>query len=228
MQKKFTLVLVALFVALAAGSLYSAEKAMVKRIERVEVRKAAGDNDLMPARLMQLFKFAEEIELTNPQLLQLRMVFQKQSEACKKNLLNEKQFKKLNDSNISEAEVRKLAAAKAKQLEESIIAKFKMQQEIKKIFTPEQLKKLEKLKAEKPSRKGMPFMKGGKMGPPMMPFWNKAGKDRKGPPAMWRNMFNRKPGKPVMPKPARRQHKDSPEAVIDEMESILDDVDSGE
>lgn len=218
MQKKFALVLVALFVVLAAGSLYSAEKAMVKRIERVEVRKAAGDNNMMPARLMQLFKLADELELTNSQLLQLRMVFQKQSEARKKNMQNEKQFKQLNDSNITEAEVRKLAAAKAKQLEESIIAKFKMQQEIKKVFTPEQLIKIEKMNAKKTVRKG----------PPMMPFWNKAGKDRKGPPAMWRNMFNRKPGKPGIPKPARRQHKDSPEAVIDEMESILDDIDSGE
>jgi len=177
---------------------------------------------------VQLFKFADELDLSNPQLLQLRMVFQKQSESRKKNMQSRKQFKKLNDCNISEAEVRKLASEKAKQLEESIIARFKMQQEIKKIFTPEQLKKLEKLKAGKPARKGMPFMKGGKMWPPMMPFWNKSGADHKGPPAMWRHMLDRKPAKPGVPKPARRQHKDSPEAAIEEMERILDDVDSGE
>ncbi len=218
MQKKLTLVLIVVFVAVTALALHSAEKEKVRRYERIEIRKNLGSGDFMPGKLMQLFKFADELELTNPQLLQLRMVFQKQSAARKKNMLNNKQFKKLNDCNISEDEVRKLASEKAKQLEESIIARFKMQQEIKKIFTPEQLKKLEKMNAKTSAKKG----------PPMLPFWNKAGKDRKGPPAMRHKMFNRQPDKPGVPRPASRQPKDSPEAVIDEMESILDDVDSGE
>ena len=222
MQKKFTLFLVTIFVALAVANLYSAEKAKVRRFERIEVRKTTGGNEMMPEQLIQLFKFADELELSNPQLLQLRMVFQKQAEARKKNMQSRKQFKKLNDSNISEEEVRKLAAAKAKQLEESIITKFKMQQEIKKIFTPEQLKKIAEIKTKKSARKGMPFMKGGKMGFPMMPFWHKPGTDRKGPPAMWRNKLDRKPGKPGVPKPARRQRKDSPESMIDAIEEMFD------
>jgi Spy/CpxP family protein refolding chaperone len=222
MHRKLILVLIVVFVAVSALALHSAEKREVKRIRHIEIRKNAGSADFMPARLMQLFKFADELELSNPQLLQLRMVFQKQAESHKKNMQNSKQFKKLNDCNISEEEVRKLASEKAKQLEESIIAKFRMQQEIKKIFTPEQLKKLEELKARKPARKGMPFMKGGKMGHPKMPFWNKAGKDRQGPPARWRNMPGRKAGKPGVPKPARRQQKDSPESMIDAIEEIFD------
>ncbi len=219
MKNRIVLVLIVAFVAATALVLHSAEKEEVRRIRHIEIRKTAGNETMMPAGLIKLFKIAEELELTNPQLLQLRMLFQKQTESRKKLKEEKKQFKNLNDSDLSEEEVRKLAAEKAKQLEESIIARFKMQQEIKKIFTPEQLKKLEELNAKKPARKG----------PPMMPFWQKPGADRKGPPAMWRrHTRDKKEAKPGVEKHLKHQTKDSTEALVEEMESVLDDIDSGE
>ncbi|PKL50619.1 MAG: hypothetical protein CVV42_02520 [Candidatus Riflebacteria bacterium HGW-Riflebacteria-2] len=189
MQKKFTLVLIVVFVMVTALSLHSAEKREVKRIRHLEIRTTTGAGNVMPAQLIQFFKFADALELSNQQLLQLRMLYQKQAESSKKRMQDNKHGKKLTDCDLTEKEVRKMAAEKAKQLEESIIARFKMQQEIKKIFTPEQLKKLEEMKSKKHARKGPP-----------MSFW----------------------GKPGIPKPARRGTKDSPEALIDQMEEIFD------
>jgi len=229
MKKRITLVLMVAFIVATALALHSAEKEKVRRIRHIEIRRTTGNETMMPEGLLKLFKTADKLELTNPQLLQLRMLYQKNADLAQKHKETAKLGKKLCDPNLKEEDVKKYASEQAKSLEARILAKYQLQQEFRKVLTPEQLKKLAGLKFDKAGRKGPPFMKGGKMGPPMMPFWNKPGKDRKSPHAMrFQQMLEKKRAKLRSEKQFKRQVKDSPEAVIDEMESILDDVDSGE
>ncbi|MBU1106066.1 MAG: hypothetical protein KKB51_05300 [Candidatus Riflebacteria bacterium] len=164
MKKKLTFVLFAVFMATSALTLYSAEKEGFKRIEKIEIRKTRGGDDMLPAGLMRLFKIADELELTNPQLLQLRMLFQKRDANVKKLMETRKTDKKLSDPTLTEEAVKIFAAEKAKALETQILARYQMQQDLKKIFTPEQCKKLEEMKAKKSHKEGMPFF--GKNRPP--------------------------------------------------------------
>lgn len=104
--------------------------------------------------LMKMFKLADDLEITNPQLLQLRMLFQKNCNAMKKNDSKKDLFKQLSDPALKEEDVKKLAAEAGKAAEERILARFNMMQEIKKILTPEQLKKLEELKNSHVGKRG--------------------------------------------------------------------------
>jgi len=166
MKRKLTFALLAVFLAASALVLHSAEKKEMKRVKNIEIRRMhGGGEDMMPGALARLFEVADDLELTNPQLLQLRMLYQKQSELAKKRRESRKHDKELSDPDLKEEDVKKFAAEQAKMLEAGIIARFQMQQEFKKIFTPEQLKKLEESKAK--HRKNGPPM-GGRMG--AMPF----------------------------------------------------------
>lgn len=173
MNKKITFVLLAVFLVAFALILHSAEKEGFKHIKRIEIRKMRGGGAILPEGLIKLFKIADELELTNPQLLQLRMLYQKQSALATKHMESRKPGQKLFDTDLKEEDVKKFAAEQAKQLESSILARFQMQQELKKIFTPDQVKKLEEMKAKKPRHEGMPFHMGGKNGP--MPFGGRMG-----------------------------------------------------
>ena len=178
MKKKFTFVLLAVFLAISALVLYSAEKEGFKRIERrIEIRNTRGGDEMLPAGLTRLFKVADELDLTNPQLLQLRMLYQKKAEGEKENRESKKLGKKLSDPTLTEADVKKYAAEKAKALETHILAKYQIQQDLKKILTPEQFKKLEEMKARKSHKRGLPAFKSGKKG--SMPFFmgGKKGRD---------------------------------------------------
>lgn len=96
--------------------------------------------------ILGLFKLADELEITNPQLLQLRLFFQKNCKTMKgvgpRHLLH----KKLSDPTLKEEDVKKIAAEEGKAIEKSILAKFQMMQDLKKILTPEQFKKLHELR----------------------------------------------------------------------------------
>jgi Spy/CpxP family protein refolding chaperone len=169
-MKKLTIVLVVLILATTAMVLHSAEKEG-RRVREIEIRRVIGGNaDLMPGELARLFKFADKLELTNPQLLQLRIHYQKQAKLSKENKDCNEQCKKLSDPNLKEEDVKKIAAEQAKLLEAKILAKFQMKQELKKILTPEQLKKLEEMREKKSSKKGMSFFRGKKAGTASMPF----------------------------------------------------------
>ncbi|EKD81057.1 MAG: hypothetical protein ACD_39C02001G0001 [uncultured bacterium] len=167
MKKKITFVLLAVFLVVSALILHAAEREGFKHIKRIEIRQMRGGGNMLPEGLLKLFKIADELDLTNPQLLQLRMLYQKQSDLASKHMESRTQGKKLVDGDMKEEDVKKFAAEQAKQLESNILARFQMQQELKKIFTPDQLKKIEEMKSKRPHHEGMPF--AGRMGPPM-PF----------------------------------------------------------
>ncbi len=88
------------------------------------------------------FKLADELEITNPQLLQLRMLFQKHEKIMKAGQQRHMMFKKLSDPDLKDEDVKKMAAAEGKAVEEAIIARFQMMQDLRKILTPEQFKTL--------------------------------------------------------------------------------------
>ncbi len=88
------------------------------------------------------FKLIDELDISNPQLLQLRMWFQKNEKIMKSGNRRHLMFKKLSDPTLTEPDVRKIAAEEAKAVEESIITHFRQMQELRKILTEEQFKKL--------------------------------------------------------------------------------------
>lgn len=88
------------------------------------------------------FRLADELEITNPQLLQLRMWFQKNEKVMNAGHQRRMMFKKLSDPDLTEADVKKIAAAEGKAVEESIVARFQMLQDLRKILSPAQFKKL--------------------------------------------------------------------------------------
>ncbi|MDD2999970.1 MAG: hypothetical protein PHV05_12985, partial [Candidatus Riflebacteria bacterium] len=77
-----------------------------------------------------------------PQLLQLRMLFQKSSVTLKKDKKTGPVFKWLVDQNLTEEEIKKIAVEEGKTAEARVLAGFQLMQELKKILAPEQLKKL--------------------------------------------------------------------------------------
>lgn len=111
--------------------------------------------------LMKMFKVADELELTNPQLLQLRLIYQKSCNRKQENVSPKELGKKLSAPDITEAEIKKIAAEHAKAVEESIIYRFTMMQEIKKVLSPEQLKKLEEMKSYRHGKRGRRHGKSG-------------------------------------------------------------------
>lgn len=112
------------------------------------------------------FKLADELEITNPQLLQLRMWFQKNEKIMNAGQERRLLFKKFSDHALSEADVKKIAAAEGKALEESIVARFQMLQDLRKILTPAQFKKLQERKRSSiKGRRGFLHRKGLLKGP---------------------------------------------------------------
>jgi Spy/CpxP family protein refolding chaperone len=106
--------------------------------------------------LLAMFRVADELELTGPQLLQLRLVWQKAAADFARPDM--KAFSGLAGSSMNEEEVKKAAAAMAKSVEQGIIAHYNLIQEVKKILTPEQIKKLEERKnfRGRPGRRHQP------------------------------------------------------------------------
>lgn len=161
MRKSLSFVLIAIFIATTAFIVHSAERNEVRQPKQLRARMMGQSYNMMPHGLGKLFEVAEKLELTNPQLLQLRMFHQKQAkhaEELKQKWMSEK---KHFTADVKEEDVKKFAAEQAKMVETSILAKFQMQQELKKIFTPEQLKKLELMQNKDSKREGMRFFQGG-------------------------------------------------------------------
>ncbi len=111
------------------------------------------------------FRLADELEVTNPQLLQLRMWFQKNEKIMHAGHQRRMMFKKLSDPDLTEADVKKIAVAEGKALEESIVVRFQMLQDLRKILTPAQFKKLhERRQPPMKGRRGFPPPEGPFMG----------------------------------------------------------------
>ncbi len=164
MRKSLTFVLIAIFMGTTALVLHSADKKEVRRTKHLRARMMPHSDNMMPRGLIGLFEFADKLELTNPQLLQLRMFHQKQVERIK-----EFKHKRMSERNpftadLKEEDVKKYAAEQAKMVETRILARFQMQQDLKKIFTPEQLNKLELMRKKDSKREGMPFFQHNDMG----------------------------------------------------------------
>lgn len=174
MKTKITFALLAVFLAASTLIIFAAEKESVESGKKAGIHRARG-GDILPVGLTMLFRVADELELTNSQLLQLRMLYQKKSESEKKHLKNRALGRKLFEAKPSEEEVKKFAAEMAKKVESDIIARYKMQQELNNILTSEQCKKLEEIMAKSAPGKGlmpfgpMPFFRGDRKGPPMPP-----------------------------------------------------------
>lgn len=162
MNRNFFYVLALLLVTALPLAIFSAEDSLKIEKSALEIGRAPGDpGNGFYKRMVPLFKLADEIELTNPQLLQLRMLYQKNCKLDSGRKAGRDIFKKLSDPDLKEEDVKKMAAETAKAAEEKILSRYRMMQEVKKILTPEQLKKLEELKAAKKDRR---FKKGMRKG----------------------------------------------------------------
>lgn len=115
------------------------------------------------AGLLQMFALADELEITNPQLLQLRLLFQKNCSRIKNSDSHKALAKGLLDSSMKEEDVKKIASEAAKSIEERIMTRFYLMQEVKKILTPEQIKKLEEMKKNHIGHAGHFMGKPGRM-----------------------------------------------------------------
>lgn len=162
MNRNFFYVLALLLVTALPLAIFSAENTIETEKSALKISRATGDNgNAFFKRMKPLFKLADEIELTNPQLLQLRMLYQKNSKLDSGRKAGLDLFKKLSDPELKEEDVKKMAAEAARAAEEKILSRYRMMQEVKKILTPEQLKKLEELKATRKERK---LKKGARKG----------------------------------------------------------------
>lgn len=163
MNRRFLYVLAFLMVAALPLIIFSEEKTAADDIEKAPgffKMRGSPENGFLKG-LMPLFRLADEFNLTNPQLIQLRMLYQKNCQSGEEKVTRNEFFKKLSDPSLNEEEVRKLASEAAKATENEILRRFRMVQEIKKILTPDQLKKLEEWKV---SQKGGFFMNGHRRG----------------------------------------------------------------
>lgn len=157
MQRNLFLALIAVILATVPLAIYSADTdgATPSRMKRHGFHGQQGHGPGNHAMgLMKMFRQADDLEITNPQLLQLRMLYQKNCNAGKDKGQRRDLFKKLSDPSLKEADIKKIAAEAGKAAEESIMAKYNMMQEIKKILTPEQLKKLTEMKKTRSGKRG--------------------------------------------------------------------------
>ncbi|NCB37252.1 MAG: hypothetical protein EOM80_00650 [Erysipelotrichia bacterium] len=141
MKKHIAMLFLSLALIAVSIVLYSAEIGDKKPVFSNR-HHAIGRKNPDMIELFGMFKLADDLEITNPQLLQLRMLFQKSSVTFKKDKKTGPVFKRLADQNLTEEEIKKIAAEEGKMAEARILAGFKLMQELKKILTPEQLKKL--------------------------------------------------------------------------------------
>lgn len=151
MKKNLLFVFIVTLLAAMPLAIYSADKD--GGFMKFARHRGSGENDSAMG-LMKMFKLADDLEITNPQLLQLRMLFQKNCNAMKNESPRKNLFKQLSDPSLKEEDVKKLAAEAGKATEKKILARFNMMQEIKKILTPEQLKKLEEIKSSHIGKRG--------------------------------------------------------------------------
>ncbi len=161
MNRKNFYVLAFVLVAALPLIIFSEEKIANGMEYRSGIKMSGDSANGFVHRLMPLFRLADDINLTNPQLIQLRMLYQKNCQLDDEKMCRMELLKKLSDPSLKEEDVQKLAAEAAKQAEENILKRFRMMQEIKKILTPEQLSKLETCRM---SHKGGRFMNGHRRG----------------------------------------------------------------
>jgi len=162
MNRNFFYVLALLLVTALPLAIFSAEDVLQTEKSAPEFSRPRGDSgNAFYKKMMPLFKLADEIELTNPQLLQLRMLYQKNCKIDSGRKAGHELYKKLSDPSLKEEDAKKMAAEAAKAAEEKILSRYRMTQEVKRILTPEQLKKLEELQATKKARH---FKKGARKG----------------------------------------------------------------
>ncbi len=88
------------------------------------------------------FKLIDDLDISNPQLLQLRIWFQKNTQIMKAGHKRHLIYKKLSDPTLSLEDAKKIAAEEGKAVEESIISHFQQMQELRKILSEDQFKKL--------------------------------------------------------------------------------------
>lgn len=155
MKKSMLFALIIGLLAAIPLTIYSADKDAGKtgRFMKLHRHQRQGPDD-MAMGLMPMFKLADDLAITNPQLLQLRMLFQKNCNTEKGMLSRKHHFKKLSDPSLTLEDAKKIAAEAGKSTEEKILAHYSMIQQIKKILTPEQMKKLEELKKSHRGSKG--------------------------------------------------------------------------
>lgn len=142
MKRYLVLTLVSLSLAAVSLVLYSAEPDFPGRHFGPRHLNDAGFDNSHMIGAFGFFKLADELEISGPQLLQLRALFQKNDEKMRLGQQHRKLYKKLSDPNLTEADAKKIAAEQGKAVEEAIMARFQMQQDLRKILSPEQYKKL--------------------------------------------------------------------------------------
>lgn len=142
MKRHLVLALVSLSLAAVSLVLYSAEPGFPGRHFGPRHLNDGGFDNSHMIGTFGFFRLAEELEISDPQLLQLRALFQKNGEKMRSGRQHRKLYKKLSDPDLTEADAKKIAAEEGKVVEEAIMARFQMQQDLRKILSPEQYKKL--------------------------------------------------------------------------------------
>lgn len=146
MKNRLALVLLSVLLFAVTVVLYSAEMGRPGAGARMGRMQHLGGGSFGNEQMIGgfgFFKMADKFELTDPQLLAMRAWYQKNEKTMNAGKERLKMFKKLSDPTLSEEDVKKIAAEEGKAVEESIIGRFQMMQELRKILTPDQLKKLQ-------------------------------------------------------------------------------------
>lgn len=161
MKRHLVLALISLSLAAVSLVLYSAEPGFPGMHRGPRHLNDAGFDNSHMIGTFGFFRLADELEISDPQLLQLRALFQKNDEKIRSGRQHRKLYKKLSDPDLTEADARKIAAEEGKAVEEAIIGRFQMQQDLRKILSAEQYKKLHAHR--RPPMPPMPWRGGHRM-----------------------------------------------------------------
>ncbi len=132
----------ALFSLATGFAIYSADTSVMRKGH--QLHKMGRGMHVMP--MFEFFKFADEIGISNTQLIQLRMVFQKFSK--KAELLGMGKGHKMPELKKPESpeEVKSFVSEISKKMEQGMLMHLEMKKELEKILSEDQLKKMDEMR----------------------------------------------------------------------------------
>ena len=116
-----------------------------------------GDNAERSAKFMEkrLDRMSEKLDLTAEQKTQMKAVMEGRDNKLAERKALREAFQKLDPTSASyEADLKALAAKKAAMSEEATISRGLKRQKVAEILTPEQLTKMEEMKAKRGGKRG--------------------------------------------------------------------------
>lgn len=161
MRKFDKVAIVGILLLFTSFTLFSAEKHQIRK----KMRKHSGEG---AHGFMMFFKTLDKLNISNTQLIQLRMLFEK-NKPQKEEFGKTMDFhQKLDDVSTSLQEAKEIIAQIGKKHEERMLKRFQMKQEMGKILSAKQLEQFEQQSMKGPRKKPMRRGHPGFFPPPHM------------------------------------------------------------